>query len=228
MPIYKKVNQDFFKKWSPEMAYVLGFFTADGNMSPHSNGGRYIEFTSCDEELIRKTRSLLDSTHRISSRIRSNSLKDTYRIQIGSKIIYKDLILLGLTPNKSLTIKFPKISKDYLRHFIRGYFDGDGCVYFRKNWAKDRNKLRWVFQTRFTSGSKRYLKTLHSLLRSHRTCRGGYLYDKSSGGYELVFSHRDGLALFGFMYDNVSAEIYLRRKYEMFQKAFTELGYMRA
>ena len=28
MPISKTLNQDFFKTWSPEMAYVLGFFAA--------------------------------------------------------------------------------------------------------------------------------------------------------------------------------------------------------
>ncbi len=80
MPIYKTKNDDFFKKWSPEMAYVLGFFAADGNMSPHSNGGRYIEFTSCDRELIYKTKNLLNSSHKISGRKRAINYKIAYRI----------------------------------------------------------------------------------------------------------------------------------------------------
>ncbi|MDP4001494.1 MAG: LAGLIDADG family homing endonuclease [bacterium] len=205
------------------MAYVLGFFTADGNMNPHSNGGHYLEFTSCDRELISKTRNILKSNHKISARNRSTDKKTAYRIQIGSKILYRDLVLLGLTPNKSLTIKFPRIPKQYLGDFIRGDFDGDGCVYFRKNWAKDRNKPRWVFQTRFTSGSKHFLKSLHSILKSNKICKGGYLYTKK-GGYELVFSHHDGLALFHFMYDNVSANVYLKRKYQTFQKAIKILN----
>ena len=200
------------------MAYVLGFFATDGNMSPHSNGGHYLEFTSCDKELLIKTRNLLKSSHKISGRNRNPRGKTAYRIQIGSKILYKDLAELGLTPRKSLTIQFPHVPKQYLGGFIRGSFDGDGCVYLRKNWAKDRNKLRWVFQTRFTSGSKQFLKSLHSILKSKKICKGGYLYTKK-GGYELVFSHHDGLAIFHFMYDNVSADMYLKRKYETFQKA---------
>lgn len=223
MPILRTKNEDFFKKWSPEMAYVLGFFAADGNMSPHSNGGRYIEFTSCDKELIEKIRHLIKSNHKISGRIRSINQKNAYRIQIGSMVLYGDLISLGLTPNKSLTVKFPKIPADYLSDFVRGYFDGDGCVYFRKNRAKDRGKLRWVFQTRFTSGSKKFLDGLHAVLKSHKICRGGCLYNKNRG-YELVFSHNDGLALSRFMYDNVSAEMYLERKYKTFQKAFKTLN----
>lgn len=223
MPIYKTKNENFFKKWSPEMAYVLGFFTADGNMSPHLNGGRYVEFTSCDRELIKKTRSLLKSNHKISSRTRSVNQQIAYRIQMGSMVLYEDLISLGLTPNKSLTIKFPKIPSGYLNDFVRGYFDGDGCVYLKKNWAKDRNKSRWVFQTRFTSGSKKFLEGLHEVLKNHKICKGGCLYDKKSG-YELVFSHYDGLALYRFMYDNVSAEMYLERKHNIFQKAFKTLN----
>ena len=216
------VNQNFFKAWTPEMAYVLGFFAADGNMSPHTNGGKYLEFTSCDKELILKTRKLLNSNHKISTRIRSGNPKPAYRIQIGSKILYDDLRLAGLTPNKSLTLKFPEISRSILKDFVRGYFDGDGCVYFRKNWAKDRNKPRWVFQTRFTSGSKKFLSSLHSIVKGIGICRGGFIYDRK-GCAELVFSHHDGLALFHFMYDNVQAEMYLERKFKTFQRAIRTL-----
>ena len=33
-----KINQDFFKTWSPEMAYVLGFAVADGCIIKRNNG----------------------------------------------------------------------------------------------------------------------------------------------------------------------------------------------
>ena len=32
MPMYRKINKDFFKIWTPNMAYVLGFIYADGNI----------------------------------------------------------------------------------------------------------------------------------------------------------------------------------------------------
>lgn len=205
------------------MAYVLGFFAADGNMYIHKNGGRYLEFTSCDKELIEKLRKILKSNHKISKNSKLTSGKPAYRIQIGSRNLYNNLLKLGMTPSKSLTIKFPLIQSAYLNHFVRGYFDGDGCAYLKKNWAKDRNKDRWVFQTRFTSGSKKFLEQLHKTLKKMGVCKGGYLYDKNGRGFELVFSHHDGLALFRFMYDNVPAETYLERKYETFQKAIRVL-----
>jgi len=47
--------------------------------------------------------------------------------------MHSDLIDKGVTPRKSLTLKPPVgIPERLTRHWIRGYFDGDGCVHFRE------------------------------------------------------------------------------------------------
>lgn len=54
-----------------------------------------------------------------------------YRIAIYSKELAMDLIKLGCFQNKSLILKFPteqQVPKHLIHHFMRGYFDGDGCV----------------------------------------------------------------------------------------------------
>ena len=51
MPVYKQVNHQFFHKWNPTMAYVLGYFAADGCMIKNKRGAHYIEFTSIDKRL---------------------------------------------------------------------------------------------------------------------------------------------------------------------------------
>lgn len=51
----------------------------------------------------------------------------------------EDLEKLGGIKNKSLVLNFPtsSIVPDYLlNHFIRGYFDGDGCI-----WNGKRKKM---------------------------------------------------------------------------------------
>lgn len=206
------------------MAYILGFFAADGNMIKNNRGGHYISFYSNDRDLLVKIKIMLNATQKIALKKQSLLYKTqpSYQLQIGSKVMFNDLLKLGMIPNKSLKLKVPFVPTRFFSHFLRGYFDGDGCVYFRENWAKDRNKLRWVFQTRFTSGSHQFLNKLLILLRDIKVCKGGFLYNKQSG-YELVFSHHDGLALFNFMYDNVTAEMYLDRKYQTFQKAIKVL-----
>ena len=61
MPIYKTKNEDFFKKWSPKMTYVLGFFAADGNMIKNKRGAHFIEFQSTDKEILNKIKKCLKS-----------------------------------------------------------------------------------------------------------------------------------------------------------------------
>src|SRR6185503_6997190 len=54
-------------------------------------------------------------------------------LRIDNKKICLDLNNLGCVPRKSLILKFPtpkQISHKWLRHFVRGYFDGDGFVYY--------------------------------------------------------------------------------------------------
>jgi hypothetical protein len=52
MPIFKTKNENFFKNWTPEMAYVLGFFTADGSMIRNKRGAHFIEFQITDKNLL--------------------------------------------------------------------------------------------------------------------------------------------------------------------------------
>ncbi|MBI2099655.1 hypothetical protein HYT45_04615 [Candidatus Uhrbacteria bacterium] len=219
MPIYKAKNENFFKTWTPEMAYVLGFFAADGNLTLGKRGNHFIEFTSCDKEIIEKIREVMGCTHKISSRERNERWKTSYRIQIGSKIIFDDLIKLGLTPNKSLTLKLPEIPKDYLPHFLRGYFDGDGSItvgYFKKRGRKSKSL---AVMTRFTCGSKPFLLPLKGQINKLLGTKGSILY--YAGAWHLAYGKKDSQKLFSFMYSKSGKDdlIYLDRKYKIYQRA---------
>ncbi len=227
MPTRKNVNKDFFKTWTPDMAYVLGFFAADGSMLKNKRGACFIEFQITDICVLKKIKKALGSDHKISSRQskKNPKWKTLYRLQIGSKEIFNDLVGLGFTQAKTKTIKVPDIPVKVTSHFIRGYFDGDGCVYFKRHRRSDNGKLSWFFSTHFTSGCEGFLKTLWKILNKSGI-EGGYLYKKERG-HELVFSRRDSLALYGFMYNN-SGYLCLRRKKDIFEKAFKTLGYKNA
>ena len=67
-PIFRDVRADFFKSWSKEMAYVLGYFAADGAMIKNKRGAHFIEFHSTDKELIVSVRRVLHSDHKIGVR----------------------------------------------------------------------------------------------------------------------------------------------------------------
>ena len=179
------------------MAYVLGFFAADGTMVRNKRGAHFVEFHITDRELLVDIRTMLNSDHKIAVRKGNPKHKIGYRLQIGSIRMFRDLERLGFQQGKSKVLALPSIPKDYIGDYVRGYFDGDGCVYFKKHEVKGRKNMRWIFQVRFTSGSKKYLGSLHTLVRSFGV-HGGFIQDKVRG-YELVFGHRDGLALYHLM-----------------------------
>jgi len=228
MTLTKVVNHAFFEKWNSDMAYVLGFFAADGCMIKNKRGAHFIEFHITDKNLLFAIRAAMRSNHKIAVRTKNPKHKIGYRIQIGSIRMYDDLVTLGFTARKSLTLRMPTVPAEYLGDFVRGYFDGDGCIYFKKHQAKDRKNPRYVFATRFTCGSRGFLTSLLRTLRS-RGLRRGFILEKRNAAYELVFSHNDSVALYRIMYNNLEdSDIYLGRKYKLFTHAIETLyGYMR-
>jgi len=224
MPIFKTKNENFFKKWSPEMAYILGFFTADGSMIRNKRGAHFIEFQITDKDLLEKIRILLGSNHKISTRKMSDNGKAIYRLQIGSKVIFNDLLKLGLSSSKSKRIKLPITPRKYFQHFLRGYFDGDGnvtvCTYKRKT---RNNKLTTILQSGFISGCKKFLEGLKEKLLGEKIVKGGSLY-YSSGGWRLFFSINDSKQLYRYMYSGINrgSKLCLDRKKIIFD------NYMRA
>lgn len=98
-----KFNKNFFKSWSPEMAYVLGFLMADGYVFTNPRGSCYIGFISTDKKIIEKIRRALQSNHTIGVRNRKRehpNWKESYTLQIGSKNIFNHLKKLVLSQTK--------------------------------------------------------------------------------------------------------------------------------
>src|SRR3989344_4904646 len=129
MPVYKKVNKNFFKKWTHEMSYVLGFFAADGYVTLNRRGACFWSIQITDKKLLEEIRNTIESKHRITIRKGNTNNKTQYRLQIGSKEMCRDLQRLGINENKTKSMSIPCVPERYLHDFIRGYFDGDGNVW---------------------------------------------------------------------------------------------------
>lgn len=202
------------------MSYVLGFLYADGSLEDASYiRGKYVRVTNTDRDRIVAIKSLLDSEHTIVQHDKGGNYKRRYLLRIGNSKIYERLVTLGLTPHKSLTMKFPKVPIRYLGAFVRGYFDGDGCVHLEMN-AKNKPKR---LLTVFTSGSKIFLQQLHIQLQSHAGIVGNGLHKHGSttGAYQLRYSSGDSARLFMLMYGRVIGQgLFLRRKYDIFTLYF--------
>lgn len=200
------------------MAYVLGFFAADGYMTLNRRGGRFWCIEIGDRGLLENIKRIIGSEHAISVRKRKRYPKPLYRLQIGSKEMFNDLTQLGFMPAKTKSMALPYIPALFFRDFVRGYFDGDGCVWTGKV-NTNRIKAVFIMRTIFTSCSEGFLGELRRRLRLHFIF-GGVLGKGSGEFYRLTYGLRDSLKLYDFMYNHPvtdSDSLFLERKRNIFE-----------
>ncbi len=217
MPVYKKVNKDFFKKWSDDMAYVLGFLCADGYITVNKRGGQFWCINITDKDLLENIKYTIGSEHKIGLRKGKGKIKNQYRIQIGSIEMCNDLRKLGIKERKTKNIKVPNIPKEQICHFVRGYFDGDGGV-----WTglvhKERLKQLLSIRVLFTSCSKKFLFSLSKNLENFGVMNG-VLSEGKGEYYRLIYSIHSSLKLYYFMYNSLgTSKLFLKRKKDVFER----------
>ncbi len=142
-PIKYKINKNFFNSFNESSVYWLGFFCADGNIYKNEIS---IDLAYKDLVHLKMLQNMIGSNHPLQYR----STRNTIRLRFCNKSILTQLKKMGLTENKTFTLKFIDISDLYLPHFIRGYFDGDGSVHVDKRY----NSLVLDFNGNFAFISK--------------------------------------------------------------------------
>ena len=125
------LDESFFEKIdTEEKAYILGWWYSDGNVM--KDGKIRISIQQDDEEIIHKIKSILQYNGPLYYKKSNNPKhKDLIEICINRQKVAQDLIKLGCIPNKSMTLLFPTLEQvpvQLIRHFVRGYFDGDGSI----------------------------------------------------------------------------------------------------
>lgn len=212
------VNENFFKVIdTEEKAYILGFICADGHVEYNNI---QFEVAEKDADILYKIRKALNSTHPIKEIRKENPYKESERkelvmekMRINGIHLTKPLLNMGLGGKKTYTLnssilKF--VPKYLIRDFLRGYFDGDGNVFYGKKYASgikyninicgNEDFLLGTFQRYFPTNNKLY-KDLNS-----KQC---YTWKISSKEKVLAFLH--------YLYFNSS--IFLSRKYLVYRKA---------
>jgi len=133
-----KFNYGFFENIDNEIkSYWLGFIYAEGNIQKKTHTLSIELGQAGRDHLIRFAKDIGYNYHDDH-----NKKKNSYRIRLNSKQLVRDLDFLGVHPKKSYTIKMPSISNDLIKHFIRGFVDGDGSIKFRKI----ERRIEWSLQ----------------------------------------------------------------------------------
>jgi intein-encoded DNA endonuclease-like protein len=124
-----KFDYSFFEKIdSEEKAYYLGFIVSDGCIHKNTLS---ITIQEQDSYILDKLKSILKfdgNLYNINYKKRSEKFSNQRGINLISTKLVSDLEKYGVVPNKSHKTKFPDIPEFLKSHFIRGVFDGDGCV----------------------------------------------------------------------------------------------------
>lgn len=120
------INENFFDVIdTEEKAYFLGFLYADGCNATNRNAV-ILSLKEDDRDILEKLNSLLQPQKPLG---RTKYGQNT--LMISNKHISQRLIELGCHRAKTYSLVFPsekQVPKYLVRHFVRGYFDGDGWV----------------------------------------------------------------------------------------------------
>jgi len=137
---WKSFNENYFETIdNEEKAYWLGMIAADGSLytPPPRYKRKRINLSLAEKDLkhLKKFGKAIEANFEPRKRSRKLNGKVFYRYRylLSSNKMYYDLINKGILERKSLVLEPPKnVSMDLIRHWIRGYFDGDGCIHLNK------------------------------------------------------------------------------------------------
>lgn len=224
-----KVNSNYFSSVEKqEQAYILGFIYADG-------------YNRDDLLELLQIKPRIDILQKIKKELETEApiveyTPDKFTLNICSKKICEDLTDLGAPRAKSLILKFPTfIDKELMPHFIRGYFDGDGCIWDgkrKKTIVKDSAcktgyRERIVHNVKFTfTGNYNFINSLQDYLIQILGFKKIKLnFSKAKETKHICTMEYSGRGQIKRLYDYMykDANIYCDEKYNKFNKIFCAL-----
>ena len=211
-------------RWNHKIAYAIGLITTDGNLSPD---GRHISLTSTDAQLLETFSKCLKITNKISPNTPGSlSKKPAYRIQFGDVKLYKELVKIGLTKDKSLTLGSLNVPHKYFPDFLRGHLDGDGSIIQYTDVYLSHINAKYIYDRLFIyfmSASLNHLKWLQNTIQSSIKIKGSISsgIPKSQVGknplFRLKFSTKEAKILLKWIYYQKNLPC-LKRKYDVARK----------
>lgn len=211
------VNDNYFKVQTSNMAYILGLIAADGNVAKKENCIA-IQLLEEDEEILLKINNIISSTRPIKRYI-NNAGSKTSKLTVFSKQWKDDLKLYGIEPNKTFSLKKPSfLQNNFYIDYIKGYFDGDGCV----SVSKDNKRIT----VSFSGASYEIINWMREVLinqyglmvsqiNTYKTSQNNTMYRFSIGSKLSVYK------IYNLFYNNKD-NLFLNRKYQIFYNFFHE------
>ena len=211
-------DEDYFEIIdTEEKAYWLGFIAADGciiKSSEYNSYRLYINIGEKDKDHLELFRRCIKADDvKIQEYINTSGYSSkngtiTSRIVLNSYKMCMDLKKYNIHERKSFDIQLPDIRDDLMPHYLRGYFDGDGCycIYYSNDIGKNRVSFELV------GASYMFMLEVQNYF-SKNNIKTNIYHRKRNDSYRLMTcSKKQVLNLTDFVYKNSS--ISLSRKQE--------------
>lgn len=200
-------NSNYFEEINThDKAYWLGIMLSDGSVTNNSS----INLGLKDKEHVEKFRDAIEAYHHKIIEIHDDRWSKpciNYRLSVKDKKMEQDLSKYGVIRNKSyIQFGLPNIPKEFYYDFIRGYFDGDGSIYYTNN----KYVLSFV-------GNKQFLTELKHFLGKDKIslCQNSV----SEITYDLkIIGEKNIKPILAKMYENSNNSNRLERKFNIVQK----------
>jgi len=210
---YKQIKEDYFDVIdTQEKAYYLGLLFADGCVSINKNSSQVeINLQEEDKEILEKFSFAVLGENILKFRdLSKRDKKNQWVLRICNTKMCKQLEKIGCPPAKSLILIWPQwlVDPELQRHFIRGYFDGDGGLKCQID-----NSNSYTFQI---TSTLEFCQNVDKVINTQLTIH--FTYDNScENGITntiRVTGNRQVLALMNWLYKD--ATIYFERKYQKY------------
>lgn len=221
----RRVRQNFFEKIETEMqAYLLGFYAADGNINEKRKTFR-IHLQKSDSELVYLYKDMISPDARLFTMKERNvkgrngqlvTAHESIGVDINSSKLCTDLVNLGFGYKKTYDeLHLPNIDTSLIRHFIRGYFDGDGsiCYYYCKPDPKWHKNERVRGQVSICGKTKTILEEIQKFLKTNNI-ESSICFANRDKMWILTVPKSQLKKLYNLFYDD--SYFYLSRKFNKF------------
>lgn len=194
-----QINEDFLDEINTqEKAYFLGFMYADGCVHKRKTNFN-LTLHQQDVDILEIFSNIFYGFNKVVTTDGGYRALTIYSAKLCSKLIQN-----GCMPAKTFKVQLPKLPKELLSHFLRGVYDGDGCINLCES-----GRVRVIL-----TGYSEFLKEIQDYL-STRGISGILRIVKGDNVASFVVSKNyDTKAFLEYLYKD--ATIYLNRKYEKY------------
>lgn len=127
------VNEDFFKTWTRESAWVYGWLVTDGSVQ-ELTGQIRLMLKAHDTDVLEKIKKAMRFSGPVTQGTHEDGREFAY-LRICRKGMAEDLFAHGMArSNKTFNTSKPDIPDSLFWDFTRGVFEGDGNMKHGKQW----------------------------------------------------------------------------------------------